>query len=108
MGRKFTLRERAALGNIVRRIRLRGGWSQARFAEFFDVQQAMVSQWEGGLRIPQTDALAHLITIAKGREASILGGVIEKKPRRRSRRAVALATVSHATTLPQNEHSVNV
>jgi transcriptional regulator with XRE-family HTH domain len=108
--RRFTLRERIKLGDTIRRIRLRGDWSQVELAQSLNVSQSVVSEWEAGSRIPSEEALVRLATIAKRGEADILVKANEKARRRRARRDATseVAVLPHAITLPQNGAEVNV
>lgn len=45
---------------LIKRHQTRGAWSPAEFAELMVVEQAAVSRWERGFRIPDLSMQRHL------------------------------------------------
>jgi len=83
--RRFTLQERALLGRVIRRIRLRLRLSQVEFASQFKTVQPIVSEWECGTRFPNQGILLCIAGMGRPSEAEALKLLaLRVRPHRRS------------------------
>lgn len=95
---------RIKAGRIIRRFRLRLGQTQAEFGCGFNVTQSVVSEWEGGTRIPSYPSITYLAGMVTRTESAVLTAVAEsaKLPRRRAVQA-QIAPPSVSSIIPAAE-----
>lgn len=95
----LTIAERSRLGDVIRRIRRRNGWTQAAFGARFGASQPIVSEWEAGTRKPNRSALLALAALGKGKESKVLATIAARWVGRRTQAKAPVAiAISHRDT----------
>lgn len=69
------------IGQRIKKLRLKMGYSQPRFAELFDppISKAAVSRWESGNRVPEPDKLKQIADITNSSVDYLLHGNVKNR-----------------------------
>ena len=100
---RHTFQERALLGRVIRRIRLRLCLSQVEFGSQFEAVQPIISEWEGGTRIPNQTVLLRIAEMGRPSEAKALRLLA---PKARSRQSDLVSP--HNTSIGSQPEECNV
>lgn len=93
------------IGQRIKRLRLKMGYSQTSFAELFDppISKAAVSRWESGNRVPEPDKLKQIADITNSSVNYLLHGNVKNRISALiNEKKVTVQQLSQATQIDKN------